>query len=375
MKQSKQEPVGRITGSASIDTLMRVNEEKYNGKKKEVLKVIHDFTACVAEELTVRKGDIVQMLYRDNDWLYVMTNDREGFVPNKFCTPINRIADNHSNSNHDDSVYSIENMVGRCAERNYSPESNTELDTTFLTTEDLENQHLDTSFLATDKLDTTILDADEIENEDLDTTCEYFDDLDKSFADESIVGERGSAFNIATIRDVDKLSAKLRAKLRVGSAACSEDDGCSSGFYSQDACSDTSPSPQVAPCRVRLTRRVQSGRSPSLSSVSTRSQSIDNLYRPQSTQPLGQYLVLFAFQAGTDADLSVYSGQTVTVLNKDNQHWYWARSAAKEGFVPASHLIPMDGSDSSAESDGYWPLRVAPGEARRRPSTSTLAAA
>ncbi len=65
--------LGRITGSASIDTLVRVGLEKENlsldPSSRQRFLVIHDFTPCVDDELAVTRGQQVTVLYRENDWL------------------------------------------------------------------------------------------------------------------------------------------------------------------------------------------------------------------------------------------------------------------------------------------------------------------
>lgn len=81
--------MGRITGSASIETLVRVGIEKENGLGPESkMVVLHDFTPCVEDELEVKRGQIVHVLYQENDWVYVISeNNQEGFIPHSFCAP------------------------------------------------------------------------------------------------------------------------------------------------------------------------------------------------------------------------------------------------------------------------------------------------
>jgi hypothetical protein len=51
--------------------------------------VLHDFTPCVDDELEVRRGQIVNVLYQENDWVYVIAeNHNEGFIPHSYCAPI-----------------------------------------------------------------------------------------------------------------------------------------------------------------------------------------------------------------------------------------------------------------------------------------------
>ncbi|CAG9825207.1 unnamed protein product [Phaedon cochleariae] len=84
--------MGRITGSASIETLVRVGIEKEHGLSPDSkMVVLHDFTPCVDDELEVKRGQIVNILYRENDWVYVIGVDtrQEGFIPYSYCTPYN----------------------------------------------------------------------------------------------------------------------------------------------------------------------------------------------------------------------------------------------------------------------------------------------
>lgn len=79
--------MGRITGSASIETLVRVGIEKENGLSPENKMVaLHDFTPCVDDELEVKRGQVVHVLYQENDWVYVISEDhKEGFIPFSYC--------------------------------------------------------------------------------------------------------------------------------------------------------------------------------------------------------------------------------------------------------------------------------------------------
>lgn len=113
--------LGRITGSASIETLVRVGIEKEHGLSPDSkMVVLHDFTPCVDDELEVKRGQIVNILYRENDWVYVIGQDtrQEGFIPYSYCAPYNtQLADlaikkklprdlnaNNSNTNNNNST-------------------------------------------------------------------------------------------------------------------------------------------------------------------------------------------------------------------------------------------------------------------------------
>ena len=58
--------------------------------------VLHDFTPCVDDELEVKRGQIINVLYQENDWVYVIATDQrdqngqptEGFIPASYCAPL-----------------------------------------------------------------------------------------------------------------------------------------------------------------------------------------------------------------------------------------------------------------------------------------------
>ena len=60
---------------------------KENGIAPESkMVVLHDFTPCVDDELEVKRGQIVHVLYQENDWVYVISEEsREGFIPHSYC--------------------------------------------------------------------------------------------------------------------------------------------------------------------------------------------------------------------------------------------------------------------------------------------------
>lgn len=72
-----------------METLVRVGLEKEAGLSPDSkMVVLHDFTPCVDDELAVKRGQIVNVLYQENDWVYVLAeNNQEGFVPYSYCTP------------------------------------------------------------------------------------------------------------------------------------------------------------------------------------------------------------------------------------------------------------------------------------------------
>ena len=70
---------------------------------------------------------------------------------------------------------------------------------------------------------------------------------------------------------------------------------------------------------------------------------------------LGQYIVLFDYNAMQEDDISTHHGETVTVLNKDDPDWYWVRTedGTREGFIPRKFLRPMQEENSFGKLGNY----------------------
>lgn len=62
-------------------------------------KITHDFASTDKEELNVKKGRYVIILYQQNDWLFVKNSTgKEGFVPFVYCSTFNLSTDSKSST-------------------------------------------------------------------------------------------------------------------------------------------------------------------------------------------------------------------------------------------------------------------------------------
>ncbi|XP_048577723.1 SH3 domain-containing protein Dlish-like [Nematostella vectensis] len=82
-------PKNRITGSSSLDSLVGIvkqEDEDYFADDPKKMVVTHDFIPCVDDELAVKRGERVLMLYRQNNWYYIKNSrNSEGFIPFTNC--------------------------------------------------------------------------------------------------------------------------------------------------------------------------------------------------------------------------------------------------------------------------------------------------
>jgi hypothetical protein len=58
----------------------------------ETYIILHSFTPCVDDELEVKEGQLVVLLYRENDWAYVVMENREGFIPWSYLEVFEEVA-------------------------------------------------------------------------------------------------------------------------------------------------------------------------------------------------------------------------------------------------------------------------------------------
>nr|CAG4651920.1 EOG090X083C [Triops cancriformis] len=273
--------MGRITGSASIETLVRVGLEKEAGLSPDSkMVVLHDFTPCVDDELEVKRGSVVNVLYQENDWVYVIAeNQREGFIPHSYCATygshLGDIAINVKKKLPREPNL-IDKGGGGGGGANATTITNTTANTTMASTG--ENDH-----------NTTI----------------------------------GTINSNGAESDNDSYGG-TKSLLPTTSSAQIQILPPQSNFGSNH----TSP------------RHLPSQQS---STQSLNSQSSQPDVHPFFKDPSGRFIVLYTFIARDENDVSVERGEFVTVLNREDPDWYWVvRSDGQEGFVPSAFVYPAD---------------------------------
>ncbi|WWC91237.1 uncharacterized protein L201_006179 [Kwoniella dendrophila CBS 6074] len=75
-------------------------------------------------------------------------------------------------------------------------------------------------------------------------------------------------------------------------------------------------------------------------------------FAPEPASSAGTASVLYDFDADGDDELTVKEGETLTILDKENDEWWLVKnSSGKEGVVPAAYLQLEDGSGAQAAED------------------------
>ena len=103
-KRKQQQVVSSSTsGSASSSielppALQEVDDDEDGEASPDIVfaAVIQDFNRSAYDELSVRRGQMIQPLYNDGMWLYVRDIDGHcGYIPANFCSPLDEIKSVH----------------------------------------------------------------------------------------------------------------------------------------------------------------------------------------------------------------------------------------------------------------------------------------
>ena len=92
-------------GSFECKMLLRASRDRPANLR---MTAIRDYVPCCHEELAVRKGQRVKVLYKNNDWVYAVTKAGEaGYIPYSFVRPSRKYAGYQSEPEyyHDNDVY------------------------------------------------------------------------------------------------------------------------------------------------------------------------------------------------------------------------------------------------------------------------------
>ena len=286
--------MGRITGSASIETLVRVGIEKENGLSPDSkMIVLHDFTPCVDDELEVKRGNIVNVLYQENDWVYVIAEDqREGFIPHSYCAPY--------------TPHLGEMTIKKKLPRDLGAPSDSGGGSAAA-----------------------------------DTTINHNTTLNSS----SNKASSSSRFHVKHDRKTESASFFFVLSGSFFPPPLALGDGSDNESYGTKSLMPMASSPQSL---MQQQQQHQPGRHiQSSSTQSLNSQLSHPDIHPFFKDPSGRFIVLYTFIARDENDVSVERGEFVTVLNREDPDWFWVvRSDGQEGFVPSAFVYPAEAIQS-----------------------------
>ena len=317
--------MGRITGSDSIETLVKLELGKQNANNPETRRIIlQSFTGCAPEEISVKQGQKVHILYREGDWAYVLTHDKkQGYVPFTFCARIGKapsyrapklnkdtemllendeigVNDEEDDDIHVEDIEDIDTTLAEPPEDSYYSEfvsdelseQNTAVENVEGETIEIEHNENELDNQYTESV-TIVLDTDDENNEhpepESDDSQDHSENLGQSVVPNIIIEKRNNFLN------------------------------SHSKTTTENAFKTTEKRPEIVSAQNNQTRTVFN-----------------------TKVPLGRYLVLYDFEGHYEDDARVQQADIVTVLNMDDTDWYWVRkSDNSEGFVPSNFLFRL----------------------------------
>lgn len=331
--------IGRITGSNSIETLVRVGLEKENGIPSDSkMIVLHDFTPCVDDELEVKRGQIVSVLYQENDWVYVIResdhhhyhrglsssqsmnsvdSSSEGFIPFSYCTPVSSL---------------LADMV---IKHKKVPRPNDLMNLPSL----LHNPHAHPSASSSSSTTAALIDGGVVSNSNNENNANA---SNKS----STSSQQQHNNNLNHYHTFNQPMHLLKGKVTTNASSLAGSlAGQTSGpiltanphHHHHHALHQQQ---SIMMMHHHLTCNSDSDPGKDLDSYSGAASDVHPFFK----DPCGhRFIVLYNFIARDENDINVERGEFVTVLNMDDPDWYWIlRSDGLEGFVPSSFLCSLD---------------------------------
>ena len=339
-----------------MDTLVRVNLEKNNGGRKMIMMVMHDFTPCTDDELGVKRGDRVRVLYKEFEWAYAIRDDgAEGFLPFSYLASPAQLSKRHA-------------RMDKSEER---PDLTERMSS--LTLASTKAVQFSSNVSSTDSAS---LSDNTQSSTDSDSTTSSRQPRYRPARDN--IARLGGYVGSTTKLHRDARKRQASPKVQIPDAT--PGNGTSSGVYTDSDSpavrSDASPQADTSP--LGATRRQVEPKRITFKQVASDSDSgceqttedpqqrqaetKTNVAAPELStsietfekRPLGNYIVLFAFDAAQENDLPVRPGEFVTCLNKDDPDWYWVVTRDQdEGFVPSNYLCDVKGPELQQDLDSY----------------------
>lgn len=88
-KRHNKSKVGTISNESATNSNVLTNG------RPSFTVVLQDFIASVSDELSAHRGQVLEALFTDREWIYVRDiNGKCGYVPQIFCYPLDAISDN-----------------------------------------------------------------------------------------------------------------------------------------------------------------------------------------------------------------------------------------------------------------------------------------
>lgn len=350
------------------------------------------------DEATAKTGEIVTALYKQNEWLCVVTEQKQvGFVPYSYTKPVKvtQAKPVNSPSKKTKPVTGIlkTSSFGRQKQRRSHPKFSVKV----RTAADNDSLSSETSSLMMDDFvytrkrssnssshaDCMVIDTDDIMNSKLepptnieetgtycsdsgisDPNSNHSDDLDPLHSPISLSDELHDSgivnVPLSTPRLPNERIVSVTTELLAHSGKINSPHDSRPHSRASAPISDMPLGPLGArlarlnvskPADTRKTVHGLDNIKPTkaiASDMKSRAQSSSSTpasVRPEIPKDYGgpRVTVVFDYEGGNDDDLVVHASDVVTVLNGEDVEWIWVqRRDGKEGFIPKEYVIPLE---------------------------------
>ncbi|KAI2801959.1 hypothetical protein BLOT_010150 [Blomia tropicalis] len=378
--------MGRITGSASIETLVRVGIEKEHGLSPDSkMIVLHDFTPCVDDELQVSRGQIVNVLYQENDWVYVIADGQqnEGFIPFSYCMVYDESANLPPKRKMDRTVPLNLNIIDQ-QQQQQQPSlppllSSTASPSEVVTTTTISNNNNGTNSISDNTRPQFLLPSTNgVGGGGVGSGDGLVESNETNGVIYTPIGSLSPKHSFNSVINIDVANSSTTRKTHTNhsttaaasivSATCSNGPSHHSlGHHQHDPTTiDSSSPPPPPPLLLQPPPPLGIGQLNGVAQSIIHNGTSTNGVEPISgsgggggsggatNMPLsemepfikelfGRFIVLYQFISRHENEITVERGEIVTLLNKEDPDWYWVmRTDSVEGFVPAIYIGPQD---------------------------------
>lgn len=341
-------------------------------------RILSDFTSTrVGTELSVSKGDVVHMLYREGDQVLVVNSSgKRGFIPLRYCALLQKKiqsvhtpeSKNHMEYYHDWNLSNFQNSYTTTSRtnRHHSVDSSLERKTLQPSTISSSRTHLASTDHITSKNYRQMNSTQSLMNphfgnktnakislyrgQRTNTSSSSEEDSDYSFRGDS---EYPDLWGSRNVLDSNRNYVKNGYVLNNSRNPRVTENYVGKSTHVMDVkhryVADKAQSRYTAGTKndyVYVAKNVKD------SYVENRYVTDKFRHRQKNGASIfrkseeSKMMVMYDFIARDENDISVYKGETIVVLNRDDDEWWWiATTEGYEGFVPSRYL-------SRGSSDG-----------------------
>ena len=382
-KSSRKKSKTRVRGvTVSIDDSVIAKT------KPSFAVVLQDFTSSASDELDVQRGQVIEQLYTDGNWVYTRNVDGKcGYVPESFCYSMDRMKlDQWSMEDGLNKVPKLKprpktlhidelpsQTLAECCYDNRISDTNTpvqvscaEVHNTYAHVQTRTKSSANTS-RGTQLQDGGVQSSGTQDSGHYNSACHQSENARPSSVNNvtprpkptepQVEMERGTGANCEQQprRRSTRTATPVRRTLSYRQAVESAHDSpceLTDGEAQLEAQEDHEPQ-HVQVADIPHYQRLESFQS--ATSHPTDASVADDVFLPETKKPLGIFRCLEAYEAHFEGEITLGENELVIVQEYGRGEWAWVvTSTGAEGLIPMSLLVRYHpGSNIAAQFNGY----------------------